>query len=110
MIYSIVYDAVKKKATTTPPNALIANTEMAAAMGILLKEWYPEPDHVKTLSKVTTPEELKEQFLHLTGGKEPEGMSAEAKILSEQIRQYKVRKMVNETMEDLIALVNGTDS
>ena len=34
MIYNIIYDAVKKKTTTNPPNIFIGNVEMAAGMGI----------------------------------------------------------------------------
>ena len=103
MIYSIVYDAVRKKASTTPPNALIANTEMAAAMGIILKELKIQQDSLKA----ATPEELYENFFEKIAGKETETMSDASKILFEQIKRYKVRKMVNETMEDLLALVNG---
>ena len=36
MTYLIIYDAVRKKAATTPPNILIGNVEMAAGIGMVM--------------------------------------------------------------------------
>lgn len=102
MIYSIAYEAVKKKASTTPPNGLIANTEMAASIGLILKE----TDISLATDSFKEPETIKNAFLEVIGEKEA-ALSETSVILLDLIRKYKVKQMVNETMEDLICLVNG---
>ena len=103
MIYSIVYDAVRRKAATTPPNDLIANTEMAAAIGMICKELHREID----LSKITEPAEIKEQFLIMMKEVNNTELSEEAAILLEKVKKYKVKGMVNETLQDLETLTGA---
>ncbi|MBQ3665043.1 MAG: DUF3837 family protein [Lachnospiraceae bacterium] len=100
MIYSIVYDAVRRKAATTPPNELIANTEMAASIALVLKEMNETMD----FSEIKEPVEIKESFLKIIDQRE-NGLTENSKIFVERIKKYKVKKMVNETMEDLENLV-----
>ena len=108
MIYSIVYDAVRKKASTKPPNQLIANTEMAAAIGIVLREVKPEWE----IEKLTEPEEMKRQFMEIMETTGLDHLSEEAKTLCELVGHYKVKKMdsgtmVRSTMEDLKCLAQS---
>ena len=100
MIYSIIYDAVKRKAATTPPNELIANTEMAACIGLILNEINVTMD----FGEIKEPADIKENFLKIVEERENE-LTGISKIFIKAIKKYKVKKMVNETMEDLENLV-----
>lgn len=102
MIHNIIYEAVRKKAQTTPPNEYIGNVEMAAAIGIILKDKRLAMD----FTKIETPEEIKEKFLSMVPRDTVEG---ENLIMYDRIVKYKVKKMVNENMEDLEILIKNEE-
>jgi hypothetical protein len=106
MIYEIVYDAVERKAATTPPNDYIGNVEMAAGIGIVLAKI----DKKLVLDGVQEPDIIREKFLEIVEETEEDSLDDKCKIIIEKVRKYQVKKMVNETMEDLIALVNQCHS
>lgn len=106
MIYSIIYEAVKKKSMTNPPNRFIANVEMAAAGGIILGELGLKFDEEKQNENIDTPELISETIISLVS-KRKDDLSEQGKILFDLIQKYQVKKMVNETMEDLLNLVNN---
>lgn len=97
MVYQIIYDAVKIKAKTTPPNEYIGNVEMAAGIGIVLDEQKLELD----FDKIESAEMLREEFLSKA---DEDKASDVGKILINLVKKYQVIKMVNETMDDLIIL------
>lgn len=101
MNYNIIYDAVKKKAKTDPPNILIGNVEMAASIGIILHEMNEKLD----FSSVKEPGDIKAQFENLVNKIGVEKLSEISSILLKQIEKYQVKVMVNETLEDLKTLV-----
>lgn len=101
MIYSIAYEAVLKKAATNPPNELIGNTEMAAGIGIILKEIQTELES----SDFNTPQDIKDKFIELIDGMNGSVLSDTSVIIYERIKKYKVKDMVNETMDDLKHLI-----
>ena len=103
MIYEIIYDAVIRKANTNPPNRFIANTEMAAGAGIVLSHMNGELD----TEKITAPSDIKELFLEYVENNKNVNLSKTDEIIIEQIRKYPVRKMVNETMDDLKYLIKN---
>lgn len=104
MIHQIVYEAVKKKAGTNPPNEYIGNVEMAAGIGLVLKEIGKEMD----FGSISTPQEIKESFLELISDYGKDKLSDTAKIICGRVEKYKVKAMVNENMEDLEILVKCT--
>lgn len=101
MIHEIVYEGVLRKAATEPPNEFIGNVEMAAGIGIVLKEINQEMD----FSTIKEPSDIKESFLNIINNFKETDFSDTSNILIGQIKKYKVIKMVNETMEDLEMLV-----
>lgn len=101
MIYEIVYDGVLRKAATEPPNEFIGNVEMAAGIGIVLKEINQEMD----FSTIKEPSDIKESFLNIINNFKKTDFSDTSNILIGQIKKFKVIKMVNETMGDLEMLV-----
>ena len=101
MIHSIVYDAVRKKAETTPPNDYIGNVEMAAGIGLVLKDINMQMD----FSDINTPNDVKEVFLDIIKDYGEGKLKGQSKIIYEKVVKYKVKKMVNETMEDIEILV-----
>lgn len=101
MIYEIIYDGVLRKAATEPPNEFIGNVEMAAGIGIVLKEIDREID----LSDIKEPTDFKEKFLNIMKDYDMEKLSDNSRNIVGQIMKYKVKRMVNETMEDLEILV-----
>lgn len=100
MVYSIIYDAVRKKAATVPPNVLIGNVEMAAGIGMILKEIGETLDY----NEIHTPEELREVFLKLIDERGEDGISELMKNTLQEIRKYEVRPLVNEKMDNLYDL------
>ena len=58
MIHEIIYDGVLKKAATNPPNEFIGNVEMAAGIGIVLKEIGKEMN----FDELKEPEDIKALF------------------------------------------------
>lgn len=102
MIYNIVYDAVKKKTMTNPPNIFIGNVEMAAGIGMVLAEIGRKMD----FENIKEPVEIKENFERIMEETENVSLSDTSEIIVELIEKYQVREMVNETMEDLEILVN----
>ena len=101
MIHEIVYEGVLRKAATEPPNEFIGNVEMAAGIGIVLKEINQEMD----FSTIKEPSDIKESFLNIINNFKETDFSDTSNILIGQIKKFKVIKMVNETMEDLEMLV-----
>lgn len=101
MIHNIVYTAVKKKASTNPPNDYIGNVEMAAGIGLVLKDINFEMD----FSEINTPMEVKEKFLNIIKEYGEDKLTGQSKIICESVVKYKVKKMVNENMEDIEILV-----
>ena len=73
MIYSIAYDAVRKKVSTTPPNELIANTEMAAGIGIILSRLGISLN----FEDIKEPEDIKREFLGIMERADKGSMSEE---------------------------------
>ncbi|MBQ3584944.1 MAG: DUF3837 family protein [Lachnospiraceae bacterium] len=106
MIHEIIYDGVLKKAATNPPNEFIGNVEMAAGIGIVLKEIGKEMN----FDELKEPEDIKAAFLNLLEDVQSERLSDVANIIVERVKKYKVKKMVNETMEDLEILVKKKTS
>lgn len=102
MIYGIIYDAVKRKAETTPPNNYIGNVEMAAGIGIVLHGMKKKLDNIEAMEE---PQELKEQFLKIVEEVGVEQLDDLSKIIVEKVKKYQVKEMVNETMEDLVILI-----
>lgn len=102
MIYNIIYDAVKKKTTTNPPNIFIGNVEMAAGMGIVLGELGMQMN----FEGIDKPGKIKEKFTEMLGEADTSKLSDMSNIIIELINRYQVKDMVNETMEDLEILVN----
>lgn len=100
MTYLIIYDAVRKKASTTPPNHFIGNVEMAAGIGIVLHEAGLEFDS----TDLTEPEMIKQRFQDYLKKMEPDSLSAESRIIIELIERYQVKRMVNEKMRNLLDL------
>ncbi|MDE7156922.1 MAG: DUF3837 domain-containing protein [Lachnospiraceae bacterium] len=100
MTYLIIYDAVRKKAATTPPNNLIGNVEMAAGIGMVMHEAGMEFD----ITDITEPELIKQRFQEYLKKMEPDSLSAESKIIIELIEHYQVKRMVNEKMRNLLDL------
>lgn len=100
MIYSIIYDAVRHKARTTPPNIFIANTEMAAAVGILLNQ----TGKSLNLEEIKVPADIQNGFTELLEQDNLQ-LNEEQEILADLVKRYKLRDMVNETMEDLLYLI-----
>lgn len=100
MIYSIIYDAVRHKARTTPPNIFIANTEMAAGVGIILSQ---TGQHMN-LEEIKAPGDIQNRFAELYESGTL-NLNEEQEILADLIKKYKLRDMVNETMEDLLYLI-----
>ena len=101
MIHNIVYDAVKKKALTNPPNDYIGNVEMAAGIGLVLKEINLEME----FNDINEPCDVKEKFLNIIKEYGEDKLTGQSKIIYEKVVKYKVKKMVNETMEDIEILV-----
>lgn len=97
MNYYIVYEAVKKKASTTPPNLFIGNVEMAAAMGLVLEELKLDLD----FESVDTPQKLKDVFVGKIADLSTEHLSEEAVILIDLVKEYQVKQMVNENLDNL---------
>ena len=56
------------------------------------------------------PEDIKAAFLNLLEDVQSERLSDVANIIVERVKKYKVKKMVNETMEDLEILVKKKTS
>ena len=106
MIHEIIYDGVLKKAATNPPNEFIGNVEMAAGIGIVLKEIGKEMN----FDELKEPEDIKAAFLNLLEDVQSERLSDVANIIVERVKKYIVKKMVNETMEDLEILVKKKTS
>lgn len=102
MIYQIVYEAVKKKARTNPPNSYIGNVEMSAAIGLILKEVGKEMN----FDNISTPKDIKESFIEQIKEYGEDKLSEISQIMYKQIVKYKVKDMVNENMEDLKILVS----
>lgn len=100
MIYQIIYDAVRKKATTSPPTYLIANVEMAAGIGIIMEEIGKEFDN----SQIIKPETIKERFLEYIEDIPMNSLSAQSKTILELIQEYQVKEMVNEKLRNLLDL------
>lgn len=101
MMYGIIYDAVKRKADTTPPNDYIGNVEMAAGIGIVLHQINREMD----MEQAETPQDIKDIFLKIADEIQTDSMDDLCRIIIEKVKKYQVKKMVNETMEDLHILV-----
>ena len=102
MIYNIIYDAVKKKTTTNPPNIFIGNVEMAAGMGIVLGELGMQMN----FEKIDEPGKIKDKFNEIMKESDGSKLSDMSNTIIELINRYQVKDMVNETMEDLEILVN----
>ncbi len=102
MIYNIVYDAVKKKSQTEIPNNLIGNVEMAAGIGMVLKELKQTMD----FSEIEEPIHIKESFERIIDKTDKGELSEGTVIIIGMIEKYQVKGLVNETMEDLRILVN----
>ncbi|MCI5602445.1 MAG: DUF3837 family protein [Lachnospiraceae bacterium] len=102
MIYNIIYDAVKKKTTTNPPNIFIGNVEMAAGMGIVLGELGMQMN----FEKIDEPGKIKDKFNEIMKESDVSKLSDMSNTIIELINRYQVKDMVNETMEDLEILVN----
>ena len=102
MIYNIIYDAVKKKTTTNPPNIFIGNVEMAAGMGIVLGEIGTQMN----FEGIDKPGKIKEKFNEIMKESDVSKLSDMSNTIIELINRYQVKDMVNETMEDLEILVN----
>ncbi len=100
MTYLIIYDAVRKKAATIPPNFLIGNVEMAAGIGIIMNEIGQDFD----ISDITEPEMIKQRFQEYLKEVNPDALSSQSKIIIELIEQYQVKKMVNERLRNLLDL------
>lgn len=100
MIYNIIYDAVKKKTKTNPPNEFIGNVEMAAGIGIVIDECKITLD----FSNITEPEMLKKEFLEKVVR---DNLSEMGRIIVDLVERYQVKTMVNETMEDLKILAGN---
>lgn len=100
MIYNIIYDAVKKKTGTNPPNDFIGNVEMAAGMGIVLSECRM----TLNFDEIKEPEGLRSAFLKNV---KKDNLSDMGKIIVDLVERYQVKDMVNETMEDLIILAGN---
>lgn len=105
MMHELIYDGVRRKAATEPPNELIGNVEMAAGIGIILREINREMD----FGNVKEPADIKENFLNIINEFNQEELSDLSRILMGRIQKYKVKQMVNETMEDLEILVKYHD-
>ena len=101
MVYNIIYDAVKKKTRTTPPNLIIGNVEMAAGIGIVFKEI----EYSANLEEITEVREIKEMFENKVSQIQQDKLSDTSRILIELIHRYQVKTMVNETLEDLKILI-----
>lgn len=101
MIHAMIYDGVLRKAATEPPNEFIGNVEMAAGIGIVLKEIKKKMD----FSDVKEPADIKEKFMDIIKDIQTEELSAVSRIIVELVKKYKVIRMVNETMEDLEILI-----
>lgn len=97
MNYYIVYEAVKKKASTDPPNLFIGNVEMAAAIGLVLNEQKYDLD----LTQVETPIQIQELFLKHVEEMSNADLSEQSKVLIDLTKQYQVKQMVNETLDNL---------
>ena len=100
MNYDIIYDAVRKKSRTIPPNLYIGNVEMAAGVGIVLGEAGLKLDY----DNISTPEQLKENFLKVIENTDINSLSEEKRTIVDTICKYKVKEMVNENLQDLIYL------
>ena len=105
MIYNIIYDAVKKKTTTNPPNIFIGNVEMAAGMGIVLGELGMQMN----FEKIDEPGKIKDKFNEIMKESDVSKLSDMSNTIIELINRYQVKDMVNETMEDLEILVNRNE-
>ncbi len=105
MTYRIIYDAVMRKAETTPPNDYIGNVEMAAGMGIVLSRTKKELE----FQNISTPQEMKDEFLSAINESEKDNLDELCGIIMEKIIKYQVKEMVNETMNDLKNLVTSYD-
>ena len=103
MIYEIIYDAVIKKANTTPPNDYIGNVEMAAGIGIVMYKMKRELD----LSNVTTPEEIRVAFLNMAEELGKNDFDEMCEVIFQKVMKYQVKEMVNETIDDLKLLVSS---
>lgn len=100
MTYLIIYDAVRKKAATIPPNILIGNVEMAAGIGMVMHEAGMEFD----ISGITEPEMIKVRFEEYLKNMDLDNLSAECRIIVELIEHYQVKRMVNEKLGNLLDL------
>lgn len=105
MIYEIIYDAVIKKANTTPPNDYIGNVEMAAGIGIVMYKIKRNLD----LSEVNEPEDIRKAFLDMAEETNKADFDETCEIIFQKVMKYQVKKMVNETIEDLKLLVSSYD-
>lgn len=100
MNHQIVYSAVRKKADTTPPNKIIGNVEMAAIIGIILKQ----NNIIMDLEGVDEPDKIKTRFLETV---KVEELSEKDKIMYEMVEKYKPLDLLNEKMEDLFILIKN---
>ncbi|MCI8668918.1 MAG: DUF3837 family protein [Lachnospiraceae bacterium] len=100
MTYLIIYDAVRKKAATTPPNIFIGNVEMAAGIGIVMHEAGMEFD----IYGITEPEMIKVRFEEYLKNMDLDKLSEECRIIAELIEHYQVKRMVNEKLRNLLDL------
>lgn len=100
MTYLIIYNAVRKKSVTNPPNSLIGNVEMAAGIGIVMEEMGIPFD----ILGIAEPEMIKERFLNYLKDKNLDDLSAQSRTIVELIEDYKVKKMVNEKLRNLLDL------
>lgn len=105
MIYNIIYDAVKKKTTTNPPNIFIGNVEMAAGMGIVLGELGVQMN----FEGIDEPDKIKEKFNEILEESDVSKLSDMSNTIIKLIDRYQVKDMVNETMKDIEILVNSRE-
>lgn len=96
MIHELTLWAVERKMKTVPPDILIANTEMTAAIGYVYKEV-----GINSRIEFNSPEELYNDYLNRKNNIDISEITEFCQNLIKVLDIYKVLPMVNETIEDL---------